>query len=309
VAMTSRSVFLQVSAVILLALFWAVNWPIMKIGLTVVEPWTFRAAVVVVGGIGCLLVARMMGLSIAIPRGDLRALLWLTLFQGVLWNAFSGFGIALVDAGRASVLGFTMPVWATLVSIVVLKEAVTPRRMSGLGLGLVAMGLLLLPVVDSLTGQFTGALLMLAGAMCWGVATVMVKAHDWEMNMMALSGWQFVVGSVPLGLAALVLGDPASLLRVDAVAAAAVAYSALIPMIFCQAIWFTIVRRLPTVMASTGTLLVPPLGVLSAALILGETVSGLDIAALFLVLAAMVLILPGFNWRAILRQRQVSPPE
>ena len=38
-----------VLAVVGLAIFWAINWPIMKIGLTTVEPWTFRAVLVVVG--------------------------------------------------------------------------------------------------------------------------------------------------------------------------------------------------------------------------------------------------------------------
>jgi drug/metabolite transporter (DMT)-like permease len=307
--MTLQSKYVQGAAVVLLALFWAINWPIMKIGLTVVEPWTFRATVVVIGGAGCLMLARGLGLSVAIPRSDLRALLLLSLFQGVLWNAFSGFGIAMVDAGRAAVLGFTMPVWATLISILVLREKVTRRRASGLALGVVAMGLLLVPVMDSLTGQMTGALLMLGGAMCWGAGTVIVKANDWKMNMLALSGWQFLIGSGPLILAALTLGAPSSLLQLDAVAGAALAYSALVPMIFCQVVWFTIVRRLPTIMASTGTLLVPPLGVLSAALMLNETVHSLDIAALILVAGAMVLILPGFNWRASLRRQPVSPPE
>ena len=306
--MTLQSKSLQVAAVVLLALFWAINWPIMKIGLTTVEPWTFRAVIVAVGGVGCLAVARLMGLSVAIPPEDRRTLLVLTLFQGILWNAFSGFGIAMVEAGRASVIGFTMPVWATLISILALGERVTPRRLSGLAVGVAAMGLLLLPVIDSVTERMEGALLMLAGAMSWGVATVIVKAHDWRMNVMALSGWVFILGAAPLILASVLIGDPASLLRLDAATGAALAYSALVPMIFCQAVWFTIVRRLPTVLASTGTLLVPPLGVLSAALILGEDVAPLDLAALGLVLAAMVLILPGFNWRASLRQPPGSHP-
>ncbi|MDA0961333.1 MAG: EamA family transporter, partial [Proteobacteria bacterium] len=100
-----------------------------------------------------------------------------------------------------------------------------------------------------------------------------------------------------------------SLLRIDMITGSAMAYSALIPMIFCQAVWFAVVRRLPTTLASTGTLLVPPLGVFFAALILGEAVGLLEILALVLVIAALVLILPGFNWRASLRPPPVSRPE
>ena len=118
----------QAATVCALAVFWAVNWPMMKIGLTIVEPWTFRALIVVVGGVGCLAVAVLIGEPIRVPRSDWRPLLWLALFQGVLWNAFSGFGIAMVEAGRAAVLGFTMPVWATLIAIIFLKECRRPRN-------------------------------------------------------------------------------------------------------------------------------------------------------------------------------------
>lgn len=295
----SRS--LQVLTVLGLAVFWALNWPVMKIGLATVEPWTFRAAIVLVGGAGCLIVARLFGQPVRIPAEDLRPLLWLTLFQGVMWNAFSGFGIAMVEAGRAAVLGFTMPVWATALSILFLGEAVTRRRLAGLTLGMTAMALLLWPALEAVGAELTGALLMIGGAMAWAVATIIVKAVDWRMGVLALSGWQFLLASVPLMLAATLFGEPASLLEMDATTGAAFAYSALIPMIFCQAVWFAVVRRLPTSLASTGTLLVPPLGVCFAALLLGETVGIFELAALILVIASLVLILPGFDWRALLQ--------
>ncbi|MEM1266938.1 MAG: DMT family transporter [Pseudomonadota bacterium] len=300
---------LQVLAVAALGIFWALNWPMMKIGLTVVEPWTFRAVVVAIGGIGCLALARAFGETLAIPRRDLVPLLWLTLFQGVIWNAFSGFGIALVDAGRASVLAFTMPVWATLLSILVMGEAVTRRRLAGLGLGMAAMGLLLVPALSALGGELFGALLMIGGAMSWAVATIIVRAVDWEMSVLALSGWQFVLGAIPLSLAAALLGEPATLADLDAASGAALAYSAIVPMTFGQVIWFTVVRRLPTSLASMGTLMVPPLGVYFSVLILGETAGPFELAALLLVIIAMVLVLPGFNWRASLHPPPASRPE
>ncbi|MEM8729742.1 MAG: DMT family transporter [Pseudomonadota bacterium] len=300
---------MQGVTVVMLAVFWALNWPMMKIGLTAVEPWTFRAVIVLVGGLGCLLVAHLAGRSIAIPASDLRPLLWLTLFQGVLWNAFSGFGIAMVEAGRAAVLGFTMPVWATLLSILFLKEHVTLRRGLGLALGMVAMGLLLWPAFESLGSEMTGTLLMIGGAICWGVATVIVKSVDWKMGVLELSGWQFLIASGPLILAAVTVGEPATLKNIDMRTGSAMAFSALIPMIFCQAVWFAVVRRLPASLASTGTLLVPPLGVYFAALILGETVGLFEVLALLLVIAALVMILPGFNWRASLHPPPASRPE
>jgi len=63
-----------------------------------------------------------------------------------------------VDAehGRAAVLGFTMPLWATLLSILFLKERVTPRRIAGLAMGLCAMGLLLWPAMGAVGQELAG---------------------------------------------------------------------------------------------------------------------------------------------------------
>ncbi|MDG2405922.1 MAG: DMT family transporter [Paracoccaceae bacterium] len=298
--------YMQVTTVAGLAIFWAINWPMMKIALTHIEPWTFRAVVVVIGGLGCLLTSTAMRQSIRVPRTDLRPLLWLALFQGVLWNAFSGFGIAMVEAGRASVLGFTMPVWAILLAMIFLKEPITTRRLLGLMIGMVSMVLLMVPALEAIDTELTGSLLMVAGAIVWAIATIIVKAVDWKMGMLALAGWQFVIGSIPLVIAAFCIGDPSSLFEIDYVTIGALAYSALVPMIFCQSVWFTVVRRLPTSLASTSTLLVPPLGVYFAAVILGETVGVFEFVALVLVIAALLMILPGFNWPASLRPPRSS---
>lgn len=300
---------MQIAAIVLLAVFWSLNWPMMKIGLAVVEPWTFRASLVIVGAVGCLALAAAAGERVRVPRGDLVPLLAVGLFQGVLWNAFSGFGIALIEAGRAAVLAFTMPVWATLLSVLVLGERPTPARLAGLALGMGAMALLLAPAFGALTREALGSLLMVGGAVSWAVATIIVKKHAFALSPLSLAGWQFAIGAVPLALAAVLFGAPSTLLSVGWGTGSALAYSALVPMIFCQAVFFTLVRRLPASIASMGTLLVPPLGVLFSALILGEPVGAAEVAALVLVLAAMLLILPGFDWRAVLRPAAAPRPK
>ncbi|MEO1102742.1 MAG: DMT family transporter, partial [Pseudomonadota bacterium] len=297
-----------VAAVAALAIFWSLNWPMMKIGLEVVEPWTFRALLVMVGAVGCFAVAAVLGQSLAVPRREWVPLLWVGLFQGVLWNAFSGFGIALVEAGRAAVLAFTMPVWATLLAFLFLGEAVTMRRLAGLVVGMAAMALLLLPALGALNHAALGTVLMIGGAISWAIATVIVKAAGFTISPLSLAGWQFLIGGIPLTIAAFALGDPGTLLDLDARTAAVVAYSAVMPMVFCQAVFFAIVQRLPASLASMSTLMIPPLGVLFSAAILGERVGPAEIGSLVLVVVAMILILPGFSLRAIRRRQAVSPP-
>ena len=307
----NRALPLPVAGYFLLAgvsLFWGLNWPGMKIVLGEMTVWWFRAMSVGAGALGLLLIAYFSTGATHPKRSEILPLLICAVFGIVGWHLFTGFGVSMMPAGRASIIAFTMPVWATLFAIVFLGEAVTARRVFGLALGMVALVLLLIPVLDAVGGRLFGAGLMIASAISWGAATVIVKGANWQRGALTICGWQFLLGGVPLAVAAVVLGEPDTLFDLDARAGLAVAYSAIIPMIFCQAVWFAMVRRLPTSLASMVTLLVPPLGVFSANLMLGEVVGPFEIAALTMVVLALALVLPGFNWRASLRQPPASHP-
>ena len=52
----------------MLALLWGCNWPVLKVGVTELAPLTFRAASLPFAGIGLLILAKLGGDSIAIPR-------------------------------------------------------------------------------------------------------------------------------------------------------------------------------------------------------------------------------------------------
>lgn len=300
---------LQVLALAALALFWALNWPAMKIGLATVEPWTFRLLTVAAGGIGALAIAAALGQSLRPHPGDLRALALLSFVQATLWNGFSGFGIAHGDAGRAALLAFTMPIWATLLSILWLREPIGRRRAMGLVVGCLGLAVLIAPALGGLHQQLHSTLLMLAAAMAWGAGTVIFKAHDWQTPILVITGWHFLIGGLPLLGAALVLGRPSSLLEVDRATAWVLAYSAIVPMILCQYVWFRLVQQVPANVAAMATLAVPGLGLLASASLLGEPIGPFEVAGLGLLTAALLLILTSLSWRATPRPRRALPLE
>ncbi len=61
------------------------------------------------------------------------------------WHLFSGYGVSMIEAGRASIIAFTMPVWAALFSRFVLGEALTGTKLLGLALGIVGLAVLIGP--------------------------------------------------------------------------------------------------------------------------------------------------------------------
>ncbi len=127
---------------------------------------------------------------------------------------------------------------------------------------------------------------------------MLVKHFRWAISTSVLTGWQLLVGGVPIVLGAVVIeGDRLASLEVGPLAWAALAYIVLVPMIICHWSWYTVVRLFPAAIAALGTLAIPMVGVVSSAIILGEPLGVREIVALVLVCSglATVLIFPGLR--------------
>src|SRR6185295_14878420 len=98
-------------------LAWGFNWPVLKLGVTEIAPLTFRVYTLPFAGIGLLALSKINGDSVQIPRGLWPIVIVLALFNITGWNGLVLFGVKQMPVGRSVILAFTMPVWATLVSL------------------------------------------------------------------------------------------------------------------------------------------------------------------------------------------------
>ncbi len=119
--------------VAVLTLVWGCNWPVLKMGVTELEPLTFRALTLPFAALGMLAVARLSGDSIRIPRALWPKVATLALFNITGWNGLVLFGVAQLPAGRSAILAYTMPVWSVLFSLVLLSEPLSARKVAGWG--------------------------------------------------------------------------------------------------------------------------------------------------------------------------------
>ncbi len=218
----------------LLTLFWGANWPAMKISLSELPVWWFRAGCLWFGGLALLAIARLVGQKVALPRGERKALLFCALFNVVAWHLFSGYGISLITAGRAVIIAYTMPVWAALLSSPVLGEAFTRRKVVALALGVSGLAVLIGPDLASLEQAPLGALFMVLAAISWAIGTVSIKRFDWSLPTTALVGWQLVLGAVPVTLGAILWQDPPDIGALSTVVLLATAYVFVFAMVFCH---------------------------------------------------------------------------
>jgi drug/metabolite transporter (DMT)-like permease len=274
-----------------LSLFWGLNWPVMKVVLGEIPVLPFRALCLIGSGPLLLAIAALRGDTLALKRHEIGPLVLAALLNVTLWHLFSAYGVSLMAAGRASIIAYTMPAWAMLLSALFLGEPFGARGVAALVLGMGGVGALLLPDLAHIAAAPLGAVAMLSAAVSWAAGTVVMKRFRWGCSVAALTGWQTTLGGLPIIVAAIVVGPFPGLEHADAAGLAALAYVILMGMVFSQWAWFSVLRRLPVAVASIGSLAVPMIGVLSSALLLHEPVGPAELAALLLVVAAFVTVL------------------
>jgi drug/metabolite transporter (DMT)-like permease len=275
---------------LLLTLGWGCNWPMMKIALHEMPVWTFRSLCVWAGAIGVLLIARVRGHALLPPRTQWPRVFVTSLFNVKGWNNLIGYGVTLLPAGRSAILAYTMPLWVALLSVPVLKETLTSRRLLGLALGMGGMLLLLSNEFAVLRAAPVGALSVIGAAWSWAIGTVLMKRFPTALASTSFTGWQLLLGGMPIIVGAL-LFDSGQLHALSWLAMLALAYNMIVAFILCHWIWFEIVSRASATVSSLGTLSIPVVGVFSSMLILGERPDWREYAALLLVLAAIATVL------------------
>jgi drug/metabolite transporter (DMT)-like permease len=277
----------------ILALVWGCNWPVLKVGVNDLPPLTFRAASLPFAGIGLLIVARLSGDSIAIPRALWGRVAMLALFNIAAWNALIVFGVQRMPAGRSAILAFTLPIWSVLFSLVLLHEPLSRRKITGLVLGISGMAVLLGEDIQQLQRSPAGALFILGAAISWAFGTVLLRRWKPPLPQNTLTGWMLLLGWMPIAvLAPFFDSQPLlTLATMSGTAWFAVLYNIFLAGTLAHWAWFTMARTLPVAVSSLSSLPVPVVGVLSGMIFLGERPGPSEFIALGLVLASLAAVM------------------
>lgn len=179
------------------------------------------------GGAMVLLIAWLMGNSLRLERRDI----WPAIVAGLLnitgWLYFTALGLTMLPAGRATVLAYTMPLWAFLAAILLTGERVTARRTVALGFGVGAVLILGGDDLIRLGAAPLGVIATLAAAASWGLGTVVQKKTLWRTPLLTVAGWQLLIGGAPLAALA-ITQDTAPFANFTIQGAMAMAYTVLI---------------------------------------------------------------------------------
>ena len=269
---------------------WALNWPLMKLLLREWPPLFSRGLAGVAAALILASIALGRGQSLAVPREAIPRLLFASFTNVFAWMGFGTMAMNYVTVGEGALVAYTMPIWAMLLAWPFLHARPTVRDVAALVLGIAGVALLL--GADGFAfsaGKLIGIALALSCAILFALGNVLNRA-PFPMPPLIVVAWQVGLGCLVM----LVLGvafERPDYAAITPLGAACFVYMTLVPMGVCYLTWFETLRRLPPASASTGMLLVPVIGVVSAALILGEPLGLREIAAMVLTLGGVTLAL------------------
>jgi O-acetylserine/cysteine efflux transporter len=172
------------------------------------------------------------------------------------------------------------------------------RRENAIGAAIATLGIVLLATYKIQSGAsttFLGFILVIASALAWGVGNVIAKraAGEHADDMFALVVWSSLVP--PLPLVALSYAFEGGSAAWEAVAHASALtwgcaiFLAYVSTLFGFASWARLLHRYPTALVAPFALLIPVSGLLSGALLLGETLAPLQAVGVAFVLAGLVV--------------------
>jgi drug/metabolite transporter (DMT)-like permease len=276
---------LGILALVVLGPIWGYGWVATKVALDYSDALTFAALRVPLSAALLFVVMIVLRKSLRPPPLGytiLIGLLQTTLFVGLVITALHDAG-----AGKVSVLTYTMPFWLLLLAWVFLGERL--RGVQWLAVGLAFAGLVLVVRPWDMDGVVSGVLTLLGG-LSWAASALVVKLlqRRHTVDVLSLTTWQMVFGSVPLIILAALTYSGGPEWTTGFVWG--LAYTVVLANAVAWFLWLYALHALPAGAAGLGTLSIPVVGVVAAWIQLGEVPTLVEGVGMILIIGALAVL-------------------
>jgi drug/metabolite transporter (DMT)-like permease len=266
-------VWLAEVALVLMALIWGINFSVIKYGTTILPPLGYNAFRTMLAAISLTVIALIWGGAIP-NRKDVLSLLALGALGNGIYQALFISGLSRTRAGEAALVVGASPALMAIFARMRGIEGVDRRRAFGIALSIFGVGLVVFGRATSTApasgGSLFGDLLVLCGAVCWAVYTVLLIPFTkrvggfWVIALSLIGGTLVLLAVGARGILSV------SWLTLPGRAWAAILYSGIGGLVIAYIFWLYGVRKLgPTRTALYGNLQ-PMIALLFAWLTLGE---------------------------------------
>lgn len=269
------------------ALMWSSAFATARVILMDAPPLWALAIRFAISGALAVGIARAMGQSWRLPSAQGRAVVILGLCQNAVYLGLFFVAMQKIEASLASIIASSMPLIVAALGWVFRGERVAALGVAGLVAGFAGVALIMGSRLQG-GADLMSVILCVIGATALAVATLSVRGASAGGNLLMVVGLQMLVGSAALVVVAAMI-EPlvfTPTLRL----ALTFSYQILVPGLAATLIWFHLIGRIGAVKASAFHFLNPFFGVLIAALLLGETITMLDMIGVAIAAAGILAV-------------------
>lgn len=261
---------------ILVALIWGVNFVVIDLGLRDTPPLLLVA-------LRFVLVAVPLVFFVRRPEVPWRVLVGIGLFMsaGQFGLLFTAMHLGL-SAGLAAVVLQCQMVFTLIIGALVLRERPTRMQLIGAGLAVLGLGIVAVGRVDGASGliALVPLLVCVAAGLSWGIGNVIARSAAGASGF-GVVVWSALVVPLPMLVLSLLLDGPGAvteaLTTIGWQTVVSVAYTAGLASLVGYSLWNMLLGRYPASLVAPFALLVPPVGLTTAWLVLGQVPNGFEL--------------------------------
>jgi len=302
---TARERRLAELAVVVVMVFWAGNFIVVKGAIAILPPVGFTFLRYVVAALSLVILLRWREGAISVPRGDVARILLLGVvgfgFYQVLWTV----ALQTVPAGDSALLIAATPVMTALLAMAIGADTPNAIKLIGAFVSFTGVGLVIAAGQGlTLGASIGGDLLTLGAAACWAIYTVFGARILRRHSPLVTTTWAIVAGTLfmaPIGIGQLATSD---LSGFGLPVILAIIYSGILAAGFANVIVFHGVKLLGPTRITAFQFLVPALAVVMAAVFLAEPIRPIQVVGGAVILVGVALLRRG-AWPSGGRVRRV----
>jgi len=272
---------------------WGVAYVFIRQGIVLgASPLVFAAARYALSAAACAAIAAARREGRPSARGFLVSAVVGGIFVIGLYGGLLYWGEQYTAGGFASVLSTTAPILTVVIAYSLLPhERLRPGSLVGILLGLAGVVVLVAPTLSGgPSGSWQGSVFVIGAMLSTAFGSVLLRRFGGGRQGLWQIGTQFAVGALLLGALAAVLPFPEHLPLQEGVwaaLAALVGFSSVVGYFT----YFTLHYRVGPVRANTVTYLIPLVGIVTGAGLLGEPVTVWEIGGFLIVVLGLTLII------------------
>ena len=268
-----RSMTREHLLLVVLATLWGASYTFIKIGVETIPPVTLIAGRTLIAAALLLALAYWTGLPLPRDAATWRRFLIQACLNSAIPFTLIAWGERSVDAGLATVLNSTAPIFTFLLTAVITRhEPVTARKLVGVASGIV--GVCLIVGIEALFGlgqQLLPPIAIVAATICYAGAAIFGKTFK-ELHPVLPAAGSLVCGAGLLIPASLVIDQPWTLAPSRESVLALIGLSGFSTAL-ALVIYFRLVHTLGSVGVTAQAYLRVPIGVAIGMVFLGETLT------------------------------------